>query len=225
VHREKPFGGDGVLPADFTDWRFGVTYTVRPELLLPLVSDREYRITVAVRRRTGSFGDLYWRASAIAGARVALLNRPDLHTWIVSHGWRSIDIGFSTLLIAFLTIGLVCPNEGDAEHEGERPPAPEELMAPGGATLRMLQQAAPQRVDEIYIDFDHRDSFSAISDIATCSYGEYVATCEGIDFEPLVERAESLATFYSAGVLKIVRREWHCISDSNLAVVCIYFRL
>jgi hypothetical protein len=145
VHRENPFlrdGGDGVLPSDFTAWRFGVTYTVRPELLLPLISGREYRITVAVRRRTGSYGDLYWRAAAIAGARLALLNRTDLHTWIVSHGWRSIDIGLSNLLIAFLTIGLVCPNQGHAKHEGERPPTAQELLLPGGATLEVLQRAA-----------------------------------------------------------------------------------
>ena len=64
-----------IVEAGFADWQQGVTYTVRPEILSPLVRGREYRITAGVRRKIASgeeftaYADLYWRASAIAKAR------------------------------------------------------------------------------------------------------------------------------------------------------------
>src|SRR5438128_5211426 len=132
-------GNDGALPSGFTDWQRGVTYTVRPEMLSPLRCSQEYRITASVRRKTPkgeeftAYGDLYRRASAIANARIAELTCPDegtpLHTWVLCHGWRSIDVGPHKFPIAFLTIGLVCPKKGDEKPQGENAPAPAEFMA------------------------------------------------------------------------------------------------
>ena len=70
-------GSDGALPDGFAEWQRGVTYTVRPELLAPLASGRDYRLNVTLRRRhpldrefTG-YDELYQRVSGIAAARVA----------------------------------------------------------------------------------------------------------------------------------------------------------
>jgi len=62
----KP-GNDGVLPAGFVPWRWSVTYTVHPELLSPIKSGREYRITAGALLRVENaqdprYADLYNRA-------------------------------------------------------------------------------------------------------------------------------------------------------------------
>src|SRR6185295_5233015 len=115
-------GSDGSLPDGFQEWQWGVTYTVRPELLAPLLCGREYRLITAVRRKipkgkdfTG-YGQLYQRAKAIATARIAELQCPaeaePLHSWVFCHGWQRLDIGSADdLIIVFLTTGVVCPVE------------------------------------------------------------------------------------------------------------------
>ena len=230
-------GSDGALPSGFTDWQWGVTYTVRPEILSPLISSHEYRMIATVRRKIAkgeeftAYGDLYQRATAIANARISELTYPEdepLYTWIQCHGWRRIDIGaVNDLLIAFLTVGLVCPKQTDAKPQGENAPAPAELMTPGGATLETLQRVNSQRIDEAYIDFDHRDLSCANPDIALFSYGEYVPASQGIDFEPFVKRAESRAIFHYNQVhgLSVIRREWFAVTNPDLAVVHVYFRV
>jgi hypothetical protein len=49
----KP-GSDGTPASDFREWRSGVTFTVRPEILAPLQPGREYRINANVRLKIGS---------------------------------------------------------------------------------------------------------------------------------------------------------------------------
>ena len=57
------------------EWEWGVTHTVRPEKLAPMLPDVHYSITVKVQRkvteldRDTRFAGLYARALAIAGAR------------------------------------------------------------------------------------------------------------------------------------------------------------
>ena len=234
-------GSDGALPSGFIEWQRGVTYTVRPEMLFPLVCGREYRLTASVRRKTAkgepftAYADLYQRASAIADARIAELICADeaaaLHRWIVWHGWRSLEAGPHQLLFAFLTIGLVWTKEGDPKPRGENAPTPAELVAPGGATLEELQRVASQRSDEIYIDFDHRDLACANPDIVMFSYGEYSPACERINFEPFVQGAENRARFHyelfkaqcSKDTFRIVRREWLRLTDPYFAVVNVYY--
>src|SRR5262245_32048051 len=89
-------GSDGQLPEDYVPWRWGVSYTVRPELLSPLVCGEEYLITASVLRKrpddetfTG-YADLYERAIAIAHARAAALQCAQggsLHTRLLNHTW------------------------------------------------------------------------------------------------------------------------------------------
>ena len=68
------------------------------------------------------------------------------------------------------------------------------------------------------------------------SYGEAVATCDKLDFQPFVDRAGRLAAFYQsvpkqfdraarAGPARTVRPESYFITDPNLATVHIYFEL
>ena len=95
------------------------------------------------------------------------------------------------------------------------------------------QNVPVQRFDEAYIDFDFNDPSGASADI-TLSYGEYILPTQGLDFEPFVKRAVNLANFHcrssegqphlTKASLEIVRREWFCITDSNLVVVMVYFR-
>ena len=92
-----------------------------------------------------------------------------------------------------------------------------------------------RHLDEIYIDFEDTDRARDV----TVSYGEYVA-CEGVDYGPIVERAERRARFCHQtlsvcdGEVKlpfdVLRREWACLStgkavDPAIATVHIYFRI
>ncbi|MFZ0590827.1 MAG: hypothetical protein WAM39_10110 [Bryobacteraceae bacterium] len=137
------------------EWHKGLVYTARPRIPSPLLRGRQYRIATSFKRKIDAkssftgYGELYRRVTAVAGARMAELASPcePLHTWIVSHGWRCLgDAG--NIACAFLTMGLVCLNEGDAKPEGELEPTPAELMAPGGATLETLARTDWQRVDD-----------------------------------------------------------------------------
>lgn len=58
----------------------------------------------------------------------------------------------------------------------------------------------------------------------TLSYGEYVPSTQGINFAPIVQRAESRARFHARlhsqeDSVEILRREWFCIAKSNLVVM------
>ena len=64
----------------------------------------------------------------------------------------------------------------------------------------------------------------------TLSYGEYVLSTHGINFEPFVQRAENLADDHGRslsqdGHIEIIRREWLSIAESNLVVVMLYYRM
>jgi hypothetical protein len=135
-----------------------------------------------------------------------------------------------------VTLGLILPNDRTAKPQGERAPSSAELMAPGGFTPEMLvaKGGDEKEIDEIYTDFDFRDPSSSPADVMI-SYGENVQTCEGIDFRPLLERAEERARFYyhlfpsrqacGKGAFQIIRRKWHCIADARFAVAVVYLQI
>jgi hypothetical protein len=90
----------------------------------------------------------------------------------------------------------------------------------------LASQPAPSRlIDEIYIDFDHREPGGANRDMFLFSYGERMHSCDEIDFKPIVERAEQRARLHAEGLENIVRREWMCATHPDIAVVHIYFRV
>ena len=237
-------GSDGALPSGFAQWQCGLTYTVRPQMLRPLLRGREYRINFSVRRKCTrneefrAYGDLYGRAVAIARARIAELTCADdgepIHTWIRAHGWFAGEA--FKIPSATLTLGLVFPNERSTQPQGEQPPSSAELMAPGGFTPEMLvaKGGAPKQIDEIYTDFDFRDPTSSRADVMI-SYGENIQTCNGIDFHGVLQRAEGRARFYfrlfpsgqacEKSAFQIVRREWYCIEDAQFAVAVVYLRI
>lgn len=97
------------------------------------------------------------------------------------------------------------------------------------AELLSSQNLPSPRFAEAYGEFDFNDLSTASTD-TTLSYGEYVPSAQRINFEPLVQRAESLAKFHGRllsqeGSVEILRREWFCVAESNLVVVMIYFRV
>jgi len=105
-------GSDGVPPFSISEWRRGTVYTVRPEILSPLVRGQEYRSSAIIRRRVASgdelknYEDLYRRATTLANARATKVSCSSagepLHTWIRVHAWRTLEVG--SLTFAFATV-------------------------------------------------------------------------------------------------------------------------
>jgi hypothetical protein len=242
----KP-GNDGQpLPEGSDPWPRSLTYTVRPEILRPLVFGQRYRILVSgVRKVAGDssptlYANLYARAKTIATARVASLKRPaldqTLSARILAQGWFTFErIPAAT---AFLTMEVVCLRDSEPAPEGERSPSPEEFSKPRGITPEALKTAASlnSRIDESYkyVDPAAPDSSEPPHNIYLVSYGEYVETCSRVDYRPLIERAENLAKFHRAFLtgdssselgLKILRREWFCATNPDIAVVHVYIEL
>jgi hypothetical protein len=225
-------GNDGTLPEGFKEWQWGVIYTVRPELLAPLVRGREYRIVASTRRRVakdedfGAYGELYQRAAWAARARVADATCADegepLHSWAVSHSWGCYGEAHR-FAAAGVGLGLVFPNAGEPRPQGLIPPEAAVLISPGP----LPGAVEPRRIDEIYNEFDVRELPSPHSDIFLFSYGEYVPDHRGMRFDRFVERAEKLAIAHlgrraGAEPLRIVKREWLWATDPDVAVVHIY---
>ena len=124
---------------------------------------------------------------------------------------------------------------------GEPRPDAAALLVPGGGTpeafaAKHVNDEGARRLDEIYVDFRHSEPARDI----TISYGEYVPACEGVDFAPIVERAERVARFHyqtlgprdrAADVpFEILRSDWTCLStnkvvDPNIVTVHVYFRI
>jgi hypothetical protein len=236
---------DGVLPPGFMEWEWGVSYTVRPPGGHPLSRGREYVITVSVRRMLPdhlpfqTFGPMYRRALRIVTARgdelEAEVGHPPLHRRIVSHGWRSVEIDAKRIATAFVMMGLLWPDDGQPLPAGELMPGEQQLLTAGGVSLDMLRHQAPQRAPEVYLEFDHRGETSSHRQrIMTFAYAERVAAAENFSFERVVARAEHRARFHRNLVvggtaahdpLRIVRREWFLVHETDLVTVHIYFEV
>ena len=224
-------GSDGALPEGFTEWRRGLTYTIRR-------LGRPSRINVTVRQRipTGSeftgYGHLYDRVTAIASARFVELGNP--RTWRLAQAWGRFGGQIMELASASITFGLLFPEDDGEIPEGEPTATPQELTVPALATVEAqwkdYAEGRHKHVDEIYIDFDMTDPPGTASD-CMLSYGEYVPALDGLDFEPSLERAESRARFHYESLASpkapftIERREWWTLTSPNLVAIHIYFRV
>lgn len=237
-------GHDGALPPIPAEWQRGLVYTARPHIPSPVVSGREYRITVAFKQRIApeeeftNYAKLYRRVTRLANLRIAQLTyageADTLHTWIARQGWGSIGEPYS-FATAFLTVGLVSLKSSDAKPQGEPPPTPELLMAPGGVVLQQPESGDRSwHADEIYNEFDLREHPNSEANRVMLSYGERVPDYKDLNFEPFVNKAEKFAEWYdellkSESVteneqpFKILGREWYSVTSPDLAVVHIYF--
>jgi hypothetical protein len=219
-------GNDGAsLPDGFNPWRSCVSYTARPDIYAPLIHGREYLILVRALHKGASYAELYSRALAIANGRVGKLQCNEgqsLHSRITAQGWfryETIDVP-----TAYLTMTVAALKPGDPVVEGLNPPTAEELAAPGGMTPENtpVPIVTGKTILESYTDP------GAISDnqsIFLISYGEYVASLDGIDYAPFVERAEKLAKFHSQFLKDrwtIMRREWFSASTPDIVVVHVF---
>jgi hypothetical protein len=218
-------------PSGFADWRRGVVYTVRPEMLAPLPRGEERRIGVSIRRHIGkrepfaSYADLYHRAAEIGARRVEEIKSADpacsVHSWTATHAWGRFE-GRIDFLYTFVTLGVVSLSPSDPRPEGEGAPMAEALLAPGGLSKEMvaaLGQDHWKRIDEFYNDFDFPDA--SASSAYMFSYGEYVPSRDRLDYAPIVERAQWRARQH-VPESRIVRREWYSTSAPDLAVVHVY---
>lgn len=232
-------GNDGELPSGFGAWRRGITYTVRPEMLSPLVRGREYRMNATVRRtfaagEVAGFQGLYERCVVILGRRNAMFTGlgegVPLHSWIQWQAWWSGKLsdkypgaGDGYVANASITIGLSFPNDGEPMPLGQDVPQPVDLLNSGGD-----QNVPTMNFNEGFVEFDFDGSASAATD-TTISYGEYVEATDRIQFDSTVRRAENLACFHGRSVSperlpEILRREWFYIGESRLLVVMLYLR-
>jgi hypothetical protein len=235
----KP-GSAGELPDDFTPWKWGVSYTVRPELLSPLVCGEEYRIGASVLRSRPDdatcrgYADLYERANMIVRTRAAQLmcshECEPLRTRILAHMW--FRHGTTNLVRAAVTLGVTCLKGRHVGTGGESYPTLEALAVPGGMTPEQLTEfGVNKRFDEVYSDGDLRTEADS-NGIFTFSYGEYVKTVEGIDYKTLIKRAEDLTAFHmrllrksqSSVKLNILKREWFYATNPDIGVIHIYVR-
>ncbi|MGB2712857.1 MAG: hypothetical protein WBC51_01670 [Vicinamibacterales bacterium] len=217
-----------------TDWQWGVTHTVRPEKLAPMLPDVEYSITVKVQRTVTelhpdtTFTGLYTRATTIAVARCHDFAREDegVHHWIMCQAWRTVPAGSSSLVFAMVMMGLTRPTAGQMPPLGEPAPTTQELTTSGGATMEEMQHRSPQRATEVFVEFDHRHPAAGGTPLFTYSYGERVAVNTVDSFEPFVRRAENHARAHEAlfdmpgtsvTPSSIRQREWY-IADNLVTV-------
>jgi hypothetical protein len=244
-------GEHGELPRDFQEWRRGLTYTVRPELLQPLPPKREVRLNVTVRHVAPTSGvppaftELYTRATTIMEARIGALRCEDRsaepRSWIVAQAWFVNQLAGKSVFSASITSAASFLNDGHVAPAGEPRADAAALLVPGGGTpeafaAKHLSDQGARPLDEIYIDFEDSDRARDV----TISYGEYVASCDGVNYAPIVERAEGRARYCyqtlsaSDDTVKrpfdVLRREWTCLStgkavDSTIATVHVYFRI
>ena len=216
------------------EWQWGVTHTVRPEQLAPMLPDVQYSITVKVQRaateleRDATFAGLYARALTIAGARCSDFARENdgVHQWVMCHAWRTVPVGSSSVVFAMVMMGLMLPTAGQMPPPGEPAPTTQELMTSGGSTLEEMQHRSPQRATEVFVEFDHRHPAASGAPLFTYSYGERVAVHTVDSFEPFVRRAENHARAHQALVdaigpspipASIGLREWY-MADNLVAV-------
>lgn len=235
-------GSDGLLPSDFVEFQRGIICSVHPRILAPLVPGQTYtilvssRIRVAAGERVTSYAPWYRRARSLVRARSAELRCAAggaLETRIVSHGWFGMEITGGSLVGAAVTAAVACPIDGQEWPAAVRDPSDEELRLANVAQLAAVTDRGDwARWDEFVNEFRLG---SDTGPIETFSYGEYVPRCEGLDFAPIVERAERRARRHfesleqtAEGTFRILRRDWTCLETGKherpwLAHVNVYF--
>jgi hypothetical protein len=139
-----------VPPFTISKWRRGTVYTVRPEILSPLVCGQEYRSTAIVRYRVGSgdrtvsYGDLYRRAKSLAAARAGRVSCSSAgeawHTWIKVHAWGELEVSQLKFAFATISVSLLFPGSDQDRPVGEVSPTTNELLAPGGMSREAFSQ-------------------------------------------------------------------------------------
>ena len=174
------------------------------ELLRPLPRKREVRLNVTVRyiaptsSAPPSFAELYGRATTIVEARIGALRCEDRtavpRNWILAQAWFVNEVGATSIYSASITSAASFLEEHTVVPLGEPRPDAGALRVPSGGTpeafeAKHLNDQGSRHLDEIYVDFDDADRARDV----TVSYGEYVATCDGVDHGPIVERAERRA--------------------------------
>jgi hypothetical protein len=223
-------GADGALPDGFVEFQCGLIYSVDPRILSPLVRGQRYRIFASARQKVAkkdveSYGPFYRRAKALLDVRLTELqgeNGDPVRAWVESHGWFGMDIPGGQLVGAVIALGVMC-GEGVTPPAGQRDPTADDLRSP--FVEQLPKSVADQREwswDEYYNDFDLTDGEGSI---LTLSYGEYISPSGGIDFAPMVRRAEHRARLYheslagraDGSVFRIIRREWRCIETGKAA--------
>lgn len=235
-------GSDGELPAGFEEFQRGVIDTVHPRLLAPLVPGQTYtilvssRIRVAAGERVASYAPYYLRARSLVRARAAELRceaGAALEARIIAHGWFGMEITGGSLVGAALTAAVACPIDGQELPDALRDPSDEELrLANVSALPAVADRGGWTRWDEFVNEFRLGSDTGSIE---TFSYGEYVRHRDGLDFAPIVERAQHRARRHfeslehtAANAFTILRRDWTCLDTGKperpwLAHVTVYF--
>ena len=191
-----------------------------------------------------SFADMYERATTIMEARIGELRCDDAtalaRAWILAQAWFVNDFSVRSVYLhplrqacRFSMTRSPCQWENLADTAA--------LLVPSGGTpeafaAKHVNDQGARHLDEIYVDFEDADTSRDV----TVSYGEYVASCDEVDYAAIVQRAETRARFHyqtlsvpdGSGKLPfdILRREWTCLStnktaDAMIATIHVYFRI
>lgn len=210
-------GAEGTLPPGVNPWQRGLVYLAKREILTAIPPGCQYTIMIGSKQKlvqpASGYHDVFHRAKEIANARISRFAGP-VHAWTIAQGWGSLPTA-QQIAVAFIALGLKSALPGEDLCRGDADPTAEALATPGGAPSLPVQA-----YDEVYNAFDFGDTGAV-----TISYGESVPSCENIDFQPFVQRAERLAEFYASGPLHIIRRSWYSVSNHNLVTVEIHYEL
>ena len=103
------------------------------------------------------------------------------------------------------------------------------MLGPASVILQLVE--GDKRVCEIYSEADVRDPGVPGVNVFTMSYGEYVPSCNEVDYNLFSEQAQELAQFHfsmenerSTNGSKTVRRERFCATNPDIAVVHVYIQ-
>ena len=254
-------GVEGDLPRGVPEWRdglgeltaHGLIYTASDVQNVVPCGDR-YRIFATFKRKvskeqsaepsaeaSGSgaagagYADLYRRVARLVQFRASEMScahGEPLQSRTVGYCWTSIPASAHHFPMAAMVTELACSRSAFVPREPE--PSASALLQPGGTPQEEFSRICSSPAGEVYNEYDVRDERSSSFEPFTFSYGERVESCSGLDYAPLVERAEHRAQRHYRFLEELsgsplrpfakLRRRWFSASQT-FAVVVVYFQL
>lgn len=218
----RPGNNGGQLPEEARPAR-GAVYDANLIPALPACG-QEYSVSTVARQKVldcngFDFTPLYDRAAAAADFALQGLDCPrecrPLHTWENARKWECAGVFIPLTAYATVEKTALCPEADDPRPAGLGAPQPGDFAAnphsEGG------QNTAPAIIEEI------GDTFEVgcpATEFAVFEYFEDVPACEGVNYQPFVQKAQALARAQhgslscAAGCNKLpyreIRLEWYC---------------
>ncbi|MCP4329719.1 MAG: hypothetical protein GY791_14930 [Alphaproteobacteria bacterium] len=202
VDYTKPGNSGGTTP---TNVKRGVTYD--QSRLPPTVGvcGQTYSGRATVRQQVFAcagydYTDLYDRALASARFQTQRVTCPEAcaprHDWIDFRHWSCVDLFRPMIAHAAVETKAICPRPQDAKPAGLAAPA-------AGALTRAPNDENGPASGPIIVVEEIGDATAVAcpaTDNSEFEYSENVATCQGVNYQPFVQRAVRLATLHDQSV-------------------------